>query len=111
MVEKLTETNLDLEERLKNLTDDLADLEALRDLNEELEEERMVTEAELREVGFRTGHGLNYSFKCMIRYLMYNWLFYSFFSVDGQWTLYCVEIIICRILNLQYSNSLISTGG
>ncbi|XP_063689009.1 dynactin subunit 1-like isoform X4 [Bolinopsis microptera] len=49
MVEKLTETNLDLEERLKNLTDDLADLEALRDLNEELEEERMVTEAELRE--------------------------------------------------------------
>ena len=50
MVEKLTETNLDLEERLKNLTDDLADLEALRDLNEELEEERMVTEAELREV-------------------------------------------------------------
>ena len=68
MVEKLTETNLDLEERLKNLTDDLADLEALRDLNEELEEERMVTEAELREVGFwNMPSGLNYCFKCMIR--------------------------------------------
>ena len=51
MVEKLTETNLELEERMKMMADDLADLEALRDLNEELEEERMVTERELREVG------------------------------------------------------------
>ena len=54
MVEKLTETNLELEERMKMMADDLADLEALRDLNEELEEERMVTERELREVGRRS---------------------------------------------------------
>ena len=50
MVEKLTETNLELEERLNMMAGELADLEALRDLNEELEEERMVTERELREV-------------------------------------------------------------
>ena len=50
MVEKLTETNLELEERMKMMAGELADLEALRDLNEELEEERMVTERELREV-------------------------------------------------------------
>ncbi|KAL5270670.1 hypothetical protein ACHWQZ_G001387 [Mnemiopsis leidyi] len=49
MVEKLTETNLELEERLNMMAGELADLEALRDLNEELEEERMVTERELRE--------------------------------------------------------------
>ena len=59
MVEKLTETNLELEERMKMMADDLADLEALRDLNEELEEERMVTERELREVG-RQNTALNF---------------------------------------------------
>ncbi len=49
MVEKLTDTNLELEEQLNTLTDTVADLEALRDLSEEQEELRMEVEHELRE--------------------------------------------------------------
>ena len=80
-MEKLTENNLELEEKMQvrpgseilvpdwlitshvilitssdwlftfqNMISELADLEALRDLNEELEEQHVATEKELREV-------------------------------------------------------------
>ncbi len=49
MVEKLTDTNLELEEQLNTVTDTVTDLEALRDLSEEQEELRMEVEHELRE--------------------------------------------------------------
>lgn len=49
MVEKLTDTNLELEEKLEALNETVADLEALRDLSEEQEELRMEVEHELRE--------------------------------------------------------------
>ena len=49
MVEKLTDTNLELEEKLEGLTETVADLEALRDLSEEQEELRMEVEHDLRE--------------------------------------------------------------
>ncbi len=49
MVEKLTDTNLELEDKLNTLSDTVSDLEALRDLSEEQEELRMEVEHELRE--------------------------------------------------------------
>lgn len=49
MVEKLTDTNLELEEKLVTLADMVSDLEALRDLSEEQEELRTEVEHELRE--------------------------------------------------------------
>ena len=49
MVEKLTDTNLELEEKLATSADTVTDLEALRDLSEEQEELRMEVEHELRE--------------------------------------------------------------
>ena len=52
MVEKLTDSNLELEEKMVTMASELSDLEALRDCYEELEEERMATERELREVPF-----------------------------------------------------------
>jgi dynactin 1 len=49
MVETLTNRNLDLEEKLEELTDTVTDLEALRDLSEEQEELRAEVEHDLRE--------------------------------------------------------------
>lgn len=49
MVEKLTDTNLELEEKMEALNETVADLEALRDLSEEQEELRMEVEHDLRE--------------------------------------------------------------
>ena len=58
MVEKLTDSNLELEEKMVTMASELSDLEALRDCYEELEEERMATERELREVGWVVWLGL-----------------------------------------------------
>lgn len=49
MVETLTDNNLALEEEIRTLRENVADLEALRDLNEELEENHIQTERDLRE--------------------------------------------------------------
>ena len=49
MVEKLTDTNLELEGKLEALNETVTDLEALRDLSEEQEELRMEVEHDLRE--------------------------------------------------------------
>jgi len=49
MVEKLTDKNLEQEEQIENLEETIADLEALRELNEELEESHVQTEHDLRE--------------------------------------------------------------
>ncbi|XP_065071441.1 dynactin subunit 1-like [Rhopilema esculentum] len=49
MVETLTDKNLALEEEIDKLQETVADLEALRDLNEELEENHLQTEHDLRE--------------------------------------------------------------
>ncbi|CAH3122952.1 unnamed protein product [Pocillopora meandrina] len=49
MVETLTDKNLSLEEEIVTLRENVADLEALRDLNEELEENHLQTEHDLRE--------------------------------------------------------------
>ncbi|KAL9983797.1 hypothetical protein ACROYT_G006027 [Oculina patagonica] len=49
MVETLTDNNLTLEEEIRTLRENVADLEALRDLNEELEENHIQTEHDLRE--------------------------------------------------------------
>eukprot|EP00112_Aurelia_sp_Birch-Aquarium-sp1_P006770 Seg1740.4 transcript_id=Seg1740.4/GoldUCD/mRNA.D3Y31 product="Dynactin subunit 1" protein_id=Seg1740.4/GoldUCD/D3Y31 len=49
MVETLTDKNLALEEEIEQLQETVADLEALRDLNEELEESHLQTEHDLRE--------------------------------------------------------------
>lgn len=48
-MEKLTDTNLELEEKMAALTEQVTDLEALRDLSEEQEELRMEVEHDLRE--------------------------------------------------------------
>ena len=48
-MEKLTDKNLDLEEKIEQLNETVADLEALRDLSEEQEELRMEVEHDLRE--------------------------------------------------------------
>lgn len=49
MVEQLTERNLKLEERIKEVEEEKADLEALCDMNEELQESAREMELELRE--------------------------------------------------------------
>ncbi|KAK2572218.1 Dynactin subunit 1 [Acropora cervicornis] len=49
MVEMLTDNNLALEEEIRCLKENVSDLEALRDLNEELEENHIQTERDLRE--------------------------------------------------------------
>lgn len=49
MVEMLTDNNLALEEEIRSLKENVSDLEALRDLNEELEENHIQTERDLRE--------------------------------------------------------------
>ena len=49
MVEKLTDNNLELEEKLATVAETVADLEMLRDLSEEQEEIRMEVEHDLRE--------------------------------------------------------------
>ena len=48
-MEKLTDQNLELEEKIEQLNETVADLEALRDLSEEQEELRMEVEHDLRE--------------------------------------------------------------
>jgi len=49
MVEKLTDNNLELEEKLAAMAETVVDLEMLRDLSEEQEEIRMEVEHDLRE--------------------------------------------------------------
>jgi len=49
MVEKLTDKNLELEDKIEQLEETVTDLEALRELNEELEENHVQTEHDLRE--------------------------------------------------------------
>ncbi|KAJ7336604.1 Dynactin subunit 1 [Desmophyllum pertusum] len=49
MVETLTDNNLTLEEEIRTLRENVADLEALRDLNDEIEENHIQTEHDLRE--------------------------------------------------------------
>lgn len=49
MVESLTDNNLALEDEIRTLKENITDLEALRDLNEELEENHIQTERDLRE--------------------------------------------------------------
>lgn len=49
MVEKLTDKNLQLEERIETLEETVSDLEALRDIAEEQEELRVEVEHDMRE--------------------------------------------------------------
>lgn len=49
MVETLTERNLALEDQIKDIIEEKNDLEALNDMNEELQENARATELELRE--------------------------------------------------------------
>ncbi|KAG1678658.1 Dynactin subunit 1 [Nymphon striatum] len=49
MVEQLTDRNLALEEKVQELEETVTDLEALHDMNEELQENAKETECELRE--------------------------------------------------------------
>ncbi|XP_071090432.1 dynactin subunit 1-like isoform X3 [Haliotis cracherodii] len=49
MVEKLTDRNLEQEEKIQQLLEENADLEALHEMNEELQENTRETELELRE--------------------------------------------------------------
>lgn len=49
MVETLTERNLDLEERVRELRETVTDLEAINEMNDELQENARETELELRE--------------------------------------------------------------
>ncbi|KAK3739845.1 hypothetical protein QZH41_009088 [Actinostola sp. cb2023] len=49
MVETLTDNNLELEEELTTLKETVADLEALRDLSDEIEESHVQTERDLKE--------------------------------------------------------------
>ncbi|XP_065678561.1 dynactin subunit 1 [Hydra vulgaris] len=49
MVEKLTDKNLELEEKIEQYEETIKDLEALRELNTELEEGHIMTEQDLRE--------------------------------------------------------------
>ncbi|CAC5389281.1 DCTN1 [Mytilus coruscus] len=49
MVETLTERNLKLEDKIQSLEEELADLEALHEMNEELQENARESELELRE--------------------------------------------------------------
>lgn len=49
MVEMLTERNLDLEEKVRELRETVGDLEAINEMNDELQENARETELELRE--------------------------------------------------------------
>ncbi|XP_030628234.1 dynactin subunit 1 [Chanos chanos] len=49
MVEMLTERNLDLEEKVRELRETVSDLEAINEMNDELQENARETELELRE--------------------------------------------------------------
>uniref|UniRef100_A0A3B3R703 Dynactin subunit 1 n=1 Tax=Paramormyrops kingsleyae TaxID=1676925 RepID=A0A3B3R703_9TELE len=49
MVETLTERNLDLEEKVRELRETVTDLEAINEMNDELQENARETELELRE--------------------------------------------------------------
>ncbi|XP_029450698.1 dynactin subunit 1-like isoform X3 [Rhinatrema bivittatum] len=49
MVEMLTERNLDLEEKVRELQETVGDLEAINEMNDELQENARETELELRE--------------------------------------------------------------
>ncbi|XP_076866566.1 dynactin subunit 1a isoform X3 [Brachyhypopomus gauderio] len=49
MVETLAERNLDLEEKVRELKETVSDLEAINDMNDELQENSRETELELRE--------------------------------------------------------------
>jgi len=49
MVENLTEKNLNLEEKVGQLAEAVADLEALQDINDQLQESAKELEMELRE--------------------------------------------------------------
>ncbi|XP_056225440.1 dynactin subunit 1-like isoform X1 [Seriola aureovittata] len=49
MVETLTERNLDLEEKVRELRETVTDLEAINEMNDELQENSRETEMELRE--------------------------------------------------------------
>lgn len=49
MVETLTERNLDLEEKVRELRETVSDLEAINEMNDELQENARETELELRE--------------------------------------------------------------
>uniref|UniRef100_A0A673CSI7 Dynactin subunit 1 n=1 Tax=Sphaeramia orbicularis TaxID=375764 RepID=A0A673CSI7_9TELE len=49
MVETLTERNLDLEEKVRELRETVSDLEAINEMNDELQENARETEMELRE--------------------------------------------------------------
>lgn len=48
MIEQLTEQNLDLEEKLSEMREAIADLEAINDVNDELQENAREEERELR---------------------------------------------------------------
>ncbi|XP_056151208.1 dynactin subunit 1 [Lampris incognitus] len=50
MVETLTERNLDLEEKVRELRETVGDLEAINEMNDELQENARETELELREM-------------------------------------------------------------
>ncbi|KAM9355335.1 dynactin subunit 1 isoform 1-T1 [Pholidichthys leucotaenia] len=50
MVETLTERNLDLEEKVRELRETVTDLEAINEMNDELQENARETELELREM-------------------------------------------------------------
>ncbi|KAK6304913.1 hypothetical protein J4Q44_G00254990 [Coregonus suidteri] len=50
MVETLTERNLDLEEKVRELRETVVDLEAINEMNDELQENARETELELREM-------------------------------------------------------------
>ncbi|XP_076604665.1 dynactin subunit 1 isoform X4 [Chaetodon auriga] len=50
MVEMLTERNLDLEEKVRELRETVTDLEAINEMNDELQENARETELELREM-------------------------------------------------------------
>lgn len=49
MVEKLTDKNLELEDRVATMEEEKADLEAINDMNEELQENAREVELDMRE--------------------------------------------------------------
>jgi dynactin 1 len=49
LIEELTERNLSLTEKVEEMTTQVEDLESLRELNEEIEENHIATEREIRE--------------------------------------------------------------
>ena len=49
MIEQLTEKNLDLEEKVMEMKETIADLEAINDVNDQLQESAKEEEKELRQ--------------------------------------------------------------